>query len=273
MGDKGKGYHGHSREHAMNRKGIRTSGRRKLIKYPREVKNIKEFFDYGKLYDTETLILIPSHRMSKKEAIWDIEEYIEWLKGESSFGEDVRLVVYLKDEATTVQFDMEDFDIEKNKFVSTEKFNQKRIERSFNRNNIENVVKIDAWGTWDLNGELIHTWEFEDIFDAIEVSKRQQETFNDFYKGKKALRLNDMEWVEITHPKQFKELNASGISEQRWIRGKKWRLFSPKVDKASARELANVLMFKGFRTKILQTEDIQHPYGVYIRSAGEKEDR
>ena len=198
-----------SRRHGLARKGIPTaSGRVQRLKFPRQITNIKPIFDYEKIYDTNTLMIIPAHAESKKHAMWDIDEYIEWLKGESAFGEDVNLTVYLKDERTTNSFDMENFDIEENRLVRVESggFPREEIRRPLNPNNIENVVQVNAFGTYDLNGELIHDFEFQELFDDIENSQRQQETFNQTYKGKKALRLRDMKWVDIVSPTEFKEL-------------------------------------------------------------------
>lgn len=198
-------------EHGLASKGIKTaSGRLRKLSPSKEIE-LKKLFDYDKAgFDTDTLLIIPSHRMLKKEAVWDIEEYIEWLKGNSAFGEDARLIIYLKDERFSKQFDMEEFDIENNRLVRVEGIN--KIVRPLNINNIENVVKTDAFGTYDFYGELINDDELKDIYDAINVSKRQQKEFAQTYKGKKVLRVRDNKWFKIVSPTKL--IKAKGIRQK-----------------------------------------------------------
>jgi len=203
MSRRNKGWKNESHRHQLAGMGISTSNGIKAIK-PSDKIDINKYFDYNKAgYDIDSLLLIPSRKQSKKHLMWDVEDYIYWLRGESSYGEDVKIKIFLKDEAFDKPYDLEDFDIEKNRLVRYEgQYYNIPIKRPLNRNNIENIIKIDSYGTYDFYGELIYDYEVIDMLDNKDL-KLKEDIF-DLYNNQTALRLKNMDWIDIT-PESIKK--------------------------------------------------------------------
>ena len=188
---------GERQRHSMSARGVLTARGRKLLSPSTKVTELP--FDYDKHgYDTHTLLLIPSRRNLKRHAVWEIEEYIEYLKGESQIGEDTTLTLFFKDYNDSVSFDMMDYDVETKTLIGRGPYGRE-VKRKFNPKvttdvaSIDNVIKQDANGTFDLNGELIHTYSLHDLIGYF------PNIFNEYYKNEAALYLDNNSWVKLTH--------------------------------------------------------------------------
>ncbi len=185
--------------HSLSKRGIHTARGFKKLKYPQKITQLP--FDYEKAgYDLNTLLLIPEHREMKRHMIYDVNEYIDYLKGKSEFGRDETIYIYFKEYKDPVRFEMDTYDVETKKITGW-KPSGKEIIKNFNPNitthvaEIKNIIKIDAYGTYDFYGELIHDYELK-RFDMTPL----RAAFYDFYKDKNALRLKDNKWVKIVSP-------------------------------------------------------------------------
>jgi len=203
---------GEKHRHAMSARGVSTKligcGRKK-IKLLSDISKLP--FDYEQAgYDTNTLLLIPGRANIKRHAVYDIKEYIEYLKGKSSIGEDTTITIYFKSFKHPIAFNMDTYDID-NKTITGWFPNGRKIVEKFNPNittqvaDIKNVVTQDAFSTNDFYGELIHDYELKE-FDFTPL----RAIFYDNYKDVTALRLKDLKWVKIESPHNIAETTKGG---------------------------------------------------------------